>query len=278
MALWVARTSTRAGTTIPAIVTVDNKTGRRIEISGCTGVIYEILVGNSKVPNSPIIPSVLRVSKIGPGVHVFRTKVQTTYQECGSLDTPRCGNPPRMSPLPAGTYHAGDLAGRDSPSPLAWTADHYSHGLMSRRRSIGSSPRPFERGGTAYARKNLCALVELGLAAAILSGCGITLVTRTSHPARKGEVVGRFMISPPMGPNYPTSGTITLEALGSPHPSVTIQVGASGRYSTQVPPGTWVVTGRSPKYGNGLYVCGSAGPVTVVANHRVSVLVECAEK
>lgn len=46
---------------------------------------------------------------------------------------------------------------------------------------------------------------------------------------------GSFMISPPIGPTFPTSGTVTLAKQGSPHTSVTIQVGASGRKSLQEP-------------------------------------------
>jgi hypothetical protein len=31
-------------------------------------------------------------------------KIQTTYQSCGGEGTPHCGNPPRMSALPVGTF------------------------------------------------------------------------------------------------------------------------------------------------------------------------------
>ena len=102
--LRVSRTSTVAGTTIPATVTVDNRSGHRVEVTGCTGTDYEILVGNAKVPHSPIIPTVLCTSWMGAGVHVFHTKVQTMYESCGGQGVPRCGTPPAMSPLPTGTY------------------------------------------------------------------------------------------------------------------------------------------------------------------------------
>ena len=103
--VWVARTSTRAGTTIPATVTVDNRTSRRISFSGCPGTIYELILGNAKVPNSPVIATVLCLGKMTPGIHVFHTKVQSTYQVCVVRGTPPCGNPPKPSPLPTGTYH-----------------------------------------------------------------------------------------------------------------------------------------------------------------------------
>ncbi len=102
--LWVARTSTRDGAAIPATVTVDNRTGRAVAIYGCPGSDYEVIAGNSKIPNNPAIPSVLCTSKMSAGVHVFATKVATIYQACGGGGNPPCGNPPRMTALPSGSY------------------------------------------------------------------------------------------------------------------------------------------------------------------------------
>jgi len=102
--VWVARTMTRAGVSIPAIVTVDNRTGHSAVIVGCPGTDYEIVAGNSAVPNNPGIPLELCSSKMGPGVHVFHTKVLTMYMGCGGEGNPPCGRPPKLSPLPAGTY------------------------------------------------------------------------------------------------------------------------------------------------------------------------------
>lgn len=103
--LWVARTSTRAGTSIPAMVTIDNRTGHKIFASGCPGVVFETDLGNSKIPNPLSITLALCGLSVVPGVHVFHTKVITTYDGCGGTTSPKCGKPPRMSPLPAGTYH-----------------------------------------------------------------------------------------------------------------------------------------------------------------------------
>jgi len=122
--VWVARTSTKAGTTIPAIVTVDNRTGHRVEVNGCAGVIYKIVVGNSKVPNSPVAPTVLCTGTMAPGTHVFHTKVLTTYQTCsGNLN---CGDPAEPSALPRGTYHTQVVlpdakASLPTPRPLTIT-------------------------------------------------------------------------------------------------------------------------------------------------------------
>jgi hypothetical protein len=116
--LWVARTPTKAGTTIPATVTVDNRTGHRVEITGRTFTNCEVLVGNAKVPNLPIIPTILCASSMSAGVHVFHTKVQTTYQRCGGEGTAHCGNPPKMSALPVGPTTPSIRFRRLGPLPL----------------------------------------------------------------------------------------------------------------------------------------------------------------
>ena len=124
-------------------------------------------------------------------------------------------------------------------------------------------------------RKGLFAFVGFGLAAAILSACGNPTA---SHPTKDGVVVVRLMISPPMGAIYSTSGTVTFEKRGSPNTDEIVDVGDSGRVVAQVPPGIWIVTGRSPKFGNGQYKCQSNGAVSVSSKHRVSVSVWCVEK
>src|SRR5579863_10786115 len=102
--LWVARTSATAATSIPATVTVDNRTDHRTELDGCPGIVYKIALDNARHPNPLTIPLSFCGSWMSTGVHVFHTKVQTVYQGCGGGGTPPCRNPPRISPLPAGTY------------------------------------------------------------------------------------------------------------------------------------------------------------------------------
>jgi hypothetical protein len=112
--LWVARTSARAGAPIPATVTVDNRSDRSADIFGCPGTNYEIVAGNSAVPNSPAIPTVACGGKLGPGVHVFHTKVFTVYMGCGGAGNPPCG--PKLSPLPDGTYRTQLILPSSKPS------------------------------------------------------------------------------------------------------------------------------------------------------------------
>jgi hypothetical protein len=122
--LWVARTSTKSGTSVPATVTVDNRTHHRIEMVGCPGTDYEIIAGSFTVPNNPVIPTVLCSSVMSPGVHVFHTKVQTMYVSCGGgAGRPPCGKPPKLTPLPPGSYHTQlILPGAEPtlPMPRAW--------------------------------------------------------------------------------------------------------------------------------------------------------------
>ena len=127
--LWVARTSTRAGTSIPATVTVDNRTGHRVVVSGCRGVVFEMDLGNAKIPNPIAVTTAECSSSMAPGVHVFHTKVLTTYEGCGGNGLPKCGNPPKMSPLPAGTYRTqtvwlGAKPALPTPRPITITLTH----------------------------------------------------------------------------------------------------------------------------------------------------------
>jgi len=81
-----------------------------------------------------------------------------------------------------------------------------------------------------------------------------------------------------MGAIHQTNGTVTLERNASAHTNVTVNVGDSGRFAVRVAPGSWTVTGRSPTFGGGQYVCVTGGSVVVTSNHRVSVTVTCEEK
>jgi hypothetical protein len=103
--LWVAQTSTKPGTSIPATVTVDNRSGHRVEIVGCPFTDYEIIAGSPTVPNSPDITAQLCTSELSPGNHVFHTKVQTMYVGCGGgAGSPPCGKLPKLTALPVGMY------------------------------------------------------------------------------------------------------------------------------------------------------------------------------
>lgn len=134
----------------------------------------------------------------------------------------------------------------------------------------GAIPRVLE---SPNVRRSFIAFVGICSAALIFSAC--------NSPTAKdgyGVVVGHLLISPPMGSIVPTDGSITFHKQGSPHSSTTFNVGSSGRFTLDLSPGLWVVTGRSPKFGDSQYVCVTTHPVDVTANHRQSISVECIEK
>ncbi len=106
--LWVARTSTRTGTTIPATLTIDNRTSTSLYAWGCpVDGTYIAYIHNAKATSAPFDGAVACESKLSPGVHVYRSTINTTYQICGGTGNSACGNPPTMRALPIGTYVTG---------------------------------------------------------------------------------------------------------------------------------------------------------------------------
>lgn len=107
--VWVARTSVKAGTTIPASITFDNRTGHAVKLGQCPGTYDLMNLGNSKIPNSIVVPTPACWSATIPvGVSVAHTKVRTNYEGCTkstpSPDLPRCPKNGGPLALPAGTY------------------------------------------------------------------------------------------------------------------------------------------------------------------------------
>jgi hypothetical protein len=120
----------------------------------------------------------------------------------------------------------------------------------------------------------------VGLAVAALSLAGFT--TACSGPAgpspADGTLTGHLYgvggpaaISVPPSPR-PWPGTVTLVGPGV-HRDVT--VGADGTFSMVVPAGTYTVTGHSPNYGSGAYLCQTVGEVTVTSGHTTKADVLC---
>jgi hypothetical protein len=73
-----------------------------------------------------------------------------------------------------------------------------------------------------------------------------------------------------MAPPWP--GTVTVTGSGVHRD---IRVGADGAYSVRVPPGRYTVTGHSPLYGNGTYLCQAAGMATVTSGYATKADVLC---
>lgn len=77
---------------------------------------------------------------------------------------------------------------------------------------------------------------------------------------------------PAPGAPRPWPGTVTLTGPGV-HRDVS--VGASGSYSVTVPAGRYTITGHSPLYGSGTYLCQAAGAATVASGHTTKADVLC---
>jgi hypothetical protein len=97
----------------------------------------------------------------------------------------------------------------------------------------------------------ILALAECSAASQTSHTSHITVTSQTSAAAGTGRLTGRFVMEGgPIGPNgqqpgeRPLPGTVTLTAAGQR--PVTIQVGASGRFSAWLPLGRYQVSGRTP--------------------------------
>lgn len=126
------------------------------------------------------------------------------------------------------------------------------------------------------------------LAALVLAGCataGAQPTAPTGHPAT-GHLTGRFLMAGgPMGAGgqqpgeRPIPGTVTFTAAG--HRPVTVKVGPSGRFSKELPPGSYQLSGSSPDIetvtasGKTLeQTCGLTSAI-VTAGHTTSVQLVC---
>jgi hypothetical protein len=121
-------------------------------------------------------------------------------------------------------------------------------------------------------------LFGLPLAAVCLAGltAACSSAPPVIHPAAAAGILAGHLYGvggPAPGAPRPWPGTVTLTGGLGVHRD--IQVSASGRYSVQLPAGTYVVAGRSPLYQSGTGVCRAAGAVTVTSGHRTQADVLC---
>lgn len=105
-------------------------------------------------------------------------------------------------------------------------------------------------------------------------------VTRAaaSSSAARGTLSGHlFMVGGPAAAGATASplavdGTVVATGPGGAH---TATAGADGRYTLQLAPGTYTVTGTSPQYDAGKRACTADGAVSVVAGEQRTVDVYC---
>ena len=113
----------------------------------------------------------------------------------------------------------------------------------------------------------------IGLLLAAVCLAGSCAACSGPSPA-DGTVTGHLygVGGPAPGLPRPWPGTVTLNGSGV-HRDV--PVGASGTYSVTVPAGRYTVTGHSPRYGSGTYLCRAAGIATVTSGHSTKADVLC---
>jgi hypothetical protein len=111
------------------------------------------------------------------------------------------------------------------------------------------------------------------LAFAVVSGCSAP----SSH---RGTISGILAAigGPPPGLPRPLPGSVRLLESRT-HASRVVSVGADGRYSVAVAPGTYLLVGRSPLYNGGTaYNCRASSSTVVIADRTSSLDVFCQEK
>jgi len=103
---------------------------------------------------------------------------------------------------------------------------------------------------------------------AVLLGCD-------ANPGYHQTVAGEFVRvgGPPPGSPYPLPGTITARAASGG--TLTAKAGRDGRFTLSLPPGSYRVTGRSPRIQSGQTICAAARELHVSRGrsaHHVTVV------
>jgi len=142
-------------------------------------------------------------------------------------------------------------------------------------------------------RKIVCVVAIVvplaGCAAGAGAGAAAVPHGSAARPAPRGTVTGRLQREGgPLGPGgtqprvIPLPGTVRFELAGRTRPPVAVAVGRSGTFSVRLAPGTYHVTGQSPRIqegtGDGTTTdppCAQPTAVTVVAGRTARVTLNC---
>jgi hypothetical protein len=112
-----------------------------------------------------------------------------------------------------------------------------------------------------------------------LAGCGSTSEARgdPDHPARPGRIEGRLVAigGPDPGATRPLDGSVKLTRQPGIDPPIEIEVGADGRFSRSLPPGTYRALGHSPHFGDNRSACFATDTVRVPAGGKAEIEVVC---
>lgn len=113
----------------------------------------------------------------------------------------------------------------------------------------------------------------IGLPVAAVCLAGFTAAC-SGHNRADGVLTGHLygVGGPAPGLPRPWPGTVTVTGPGVHRD---IPVGASGSYSVTIPAGRYTITGHSPLYGSGTYLCRATGVATVTSGHTTKADVLC---
>jgi len=115
-----------------------------------------------------------------------------------------------------------------------------------------------------------------------LTGCSSSNLASQDGPSSAsvgrggGAVRGVLLLVGGPAPGSPTatSGTITLRGPSE----YRARVEGGGHFKVAAEPGTYEVTGTSPEYGSGTYLCRATRPVVVTSGRTTRVAVYCQMK
>src|SRR5580692_9661828 len=123
----------------------------------------------------------------------------------------------------------------------------------------------------------LSILLAFSLGAIVLAACGSSPSSTSSPPL--GTVSGTFTLDAGLSIPQPINGTVSFQRRRKTG-TVNVKVGNSGRFTVDLAPGEWLVSGRSPKFNinNHHPECPSKEPFQVTAHKKTSVQVQCVGK
>jgi hypothetical protein len=121
--------------------------------------------------------------------------------------------------------------------------------------------------------------IGITLTTIALTGCSPSNLASQDGPppasAGQGDGVVRGVLllvgGPAPGSPRATSGTITLRGSSE----YRVQAMGGGHFMVRAEPGTYEVTGTSPDYGSGTYLCRATRSVVVTAGETTRVAVNC---
>ena len=112
------------------------------------------------------------------------------------------------------------------------------------------------------------------LAAAALSACS-SFASQSS--VAMGTVQGKLVISAGLSMAEPVAGSVSFSRMGTSPSIVTVKVGNSGVFRVRLNPGSWHVSGSSPKFESGEHGC-SASTLILSSSETLTVSVICIGK